>query len=100
LNGVAVGNTGVNYLETREGNPMFLVAMLYLVGVMVSAISCAYTTPGWHNGREMPSSSDPSAILVAGVLWPLLVVGAAHFAMSVVLHKLEVHRTVHTSVTA
>ena len=79
---------------------MFLVAMLYLFGVMVSAIASAYTTPSWHNGRKLPSSSDPSAILAAGVLWPLLLVGAAHFAMSVVLHKREVHRTLHASLTA
>jgi hypothetical protein len=79
---------------------MFLVAMLYLFGVMVSAIACAYTTPSWHNGRKLPSSSDPSAVLVAGVFWPLLLVGAAHHAVSVALHKLEVHRTVHASLTA
>lgn len=79
---------------------MFLVAMLYLFGVMVSAIACAYTTPSWHNGRKLPSASDPSAVLVAGVLWPLLLVGAAHHAVSVALHKLEVHRTVHASLTA
>jgi hypothetical protein len=72
---------------------MFMVAMLYLLGVVVSSISCAYTHPRWLNGGQ--HVSHPSAVLVAGLLWPLLLVGVAHIALSVALHKVEVHRTVH-----
>jgi hypothetical protein len=72
---------------------MFMVAMLYLLGVVVSSISCAYTNPRWLNGGQQVSR--PSAVLAAGLLWPLLLIGAAQIALTFALHKVEVHRTVH-----
>ncbi|CAN5628890.1 hypothetical protein BH09ACT8_BH09ACT8_61630 [soil metagenome] len=76
---------------------MFLVAMLYLFGLVVATIACAYSPPSWFNGGQQPSSAHPSAVLAAGLLWPLLLVGATQFAMLVALHKVEVHKTVHAS---
>ncbi|MCV7228940.1 hypothetical protein [Mycolicibacterium komossense] len=79
---------------------MFLVSMLYLFGVMAVPIACAYTTPAWAKGADQPSGSDPSALLVAGLFWPLLLVGALHFGVSAALYKVEVHRAVHASLAA
>ncbi|MCV7228436.1 hypothetical protein [Mycolicibacterium komossense] len=73
---------------------MFSAAMMYLLGVVVSSLAFANSTPSWLRDGNGDRASDPSAVLVAGLLWPLLLVGAAHFLTAVYLHKVEVHRTV------
>ncbi len=69
---------------------MFLVVMLYLLGVMVSAIASAYASPRWLPNVGPDGASAPSAVLVTVLLWPLLIAGAGQFFVSVALHRREV----------
>jgi hypothetical protein len=81
------GNTHPAIVTGRETVVITICLAIYLVGVVVTTIG-AYAEGRWflQTGRKSAPNTIPAAA-VAGLVWPLLVVGVAELGAFVALAK-------------
>jgi hypothetical protein len=67
---------------------MISLLTVYLVGVVVATVACVYGEAHWRARSDRNRSAHPAALaVIAGIVWPLLILGAVQFGALMLLER-------------